>query len=260
MLADFPEWKELTEDYFILYSLKKMKNLIKLPFCLIFVMIMGCTASDLNRILQGASGAALTNEDVAQGLKDALIKGISEGAENASRQDGFFKNELIRIGLPEEFRKVEARMRQLGLGPEVDKVLLAINRGAENAASEAKPIFISAIRQLTIQDAFSILKGEPDAATAYLEKTTTDQLTTLFRPQVQKSLDQVQATRYYSDLVKTYNAIPTTKNINPDLNAYVTEKALEGLFKLIAEEEKKIRENPLERTTAMMRRVFAAQD
>jgi hypothetical protein len=237
-----------------------MLDLKKITLYLIFITLMGCTATDLNRILQGASGAALTQEDVARGLKDALIKGISEGAENASKQDGFLKNELIRIALPEEFRRVESTMRQLGLGSEVDKVLMAINRGAENAASEARPIFINAIKQLTIQDAFSILKGSPDAATAYLEKTTTEQLTTLFRPQIQESLNKVGATRYYNDLVKTYNAIPTTKDINPDLNAYVTEKALEGLFTLIAEEEKKIRENPLERTTAIMRRVFAAQD
>ncbi|MEX2593518.1 MAG: DUF4197 domain-containing protein [Anditalea sp.] len=237
-----------------------MKNSINVLLSFIFVILIGCTATDLNRILKGASGAALTNEDVANGLKDALAKGVSTGAESASRQDGFFKNELIRIALPEEFRKVEATMRQLGLGSEVDKVLLAINRGAENAASQAKPIFINAIRQLSIQDAFSILKGQPDAATEYLQKNTTGQLTTLFRPEIQEALDQVGATRYYSDLVKTYNAIPTTKKINPDLNAYVTEKALEGLFKLIAEEEKNIRENPLERTTAIMRRVFAAQD
>lgn len=237
-----------------------MKNSKILPLIILIALLWGCTTTDLNKILQGASEASLTNEDVGKGLKEALVKGISIGADNASKQDGFFKNEIIRIALPEEFRQVEGRMRQLGLGSEVDKVLMAINRGAENAAAEAKPIFISAIRQLTIQDAFSILKGQPDAATTFLRNTTSQELTALFQPKVQESLTQVGATRYYTDLVKAYNAIPTTKKLNPDLNAYVTEKALDGLFLLIAEEEKSIRENPLERTTALMKRVFAAQD
>ena len=240
--------------------MKKNKKTYTFSLAIIFALLLGCTATDINKILQGAGGSVLSNEDVGNGLKEALVKGISIGAENASKEGGFLKNELIKIALPEEFQKVEGTMRKLGLGSEVDKVLTAINRGAENAAQEAKPIFVSAIKQLTIQDAFSILKGQPDAATQFLKRTTTDQLTILFQPRVQESLNQVGATRYYSDLVKTYNAIPSTKKINPDLNAYVTEKALEGLFYLIAEEEKKIRENPLERTTLLMKRVFAAQD
>lgn len=237
-----------------------MKNLNTFCLSIIFVLLIGCTATDLNRVLQGASNAVLSNDDVANGLKEALVKGISVGSESASKEDGFFRNELIRIALPEEFRKVEGTMRKLGLGGEVDKVLLAINRGAENAAKEAKPIFVNAIKQLTIQDAFSILKGEEDAATQFLRRTTSDQLTTLFQPRIQESLNQVGATRYYTDLVKAYNAIPSTKKLNPDLNAYVTERALDGLFKLIAAEEKSIRETPLERTTVLMKRVFAAQD
>lgn len=227
---------------------------------IIFALFIGCTATDLNKILQGAGGAMLSNEDVGNGLKEALVKGISIGAESASKEDGFFKNELIRIVLPEEFQKVEGTMRTLGLGAEVDKVLQAINRGAENASKEAKPIFVNAIKQLSIQDAFSILKGQPDAATDFLRRTTTDQLTTLFHPKIQESLNQVGATRYYTDLINAYNAIPTTRKLNPDLNAYVTEKALDGLFTLIAEEEKNIRENPLARTSVLMKRVFAVQD
>lgn len=237
-----------------------MKKRNTFYLALIFILFIGCTSTDLNRVLQGASNAILSNEDVANGLKEALVKGISVGSDSASREGGFYKNELIRIALPEEFRKVEGTIRKLGLGAEVDRVLLAINRGAENAAKEAKPIFINAIKQLTIQDAFSILKGEEDAATQFLRRTTSDQLTALFKPRVQESLNQVGATRYYTDLVKAYNAIPSTKKLNPDLNAYVTEQALNGLFKLIAQEEKNIRENPLERTTVLMRRVFAAQD
>ena len=203
----------------------------------------------------------MTQTEVSQGLKEALIQGISKGADQASATDGFFKNELIKILLPEDARRVENTLRQMGLGAEVDRALLTINRGAEKAAMEAKPIFISAIRQLTIQDAFNILKGEPDAATQFLRRTTESQLISLFQPRIQESLDEVGATRYYGDIANAYNAIPlTNRKIDPDLNAYVTQRAIDGLFLLVAQEEKNIRENPMERTTALMKRVFAAQD
>lgn len=203
----------------------------------------------------------MTQTEVSQGLKEALIQGISKGADQASATDGFFKNELIKILLPEDARRVENTLRQMGLGAEVDRALLTINRGAEKAAMEAKPIFISAIRQLTIQDSFNILKGEPDAATQFLRRTTESQLISLFQPRIQESLDEVGATRYYGDIANAYNAIPlTNRKIDPDLNAYVTQRAIDGLFLLVAQEEKNIRENPMERTTALMKRVFAAQD
>lgn len=237
-----------------------MKKALIIFTCFFTVYFSSCTSAEVNRFIQGASEAALSNEDVGNGLRDALVKGISIGADLAAKENGFYGNDLIKIPLPEELRNLESTMRRFGLGGEVDRVLLTINRGAESAAREAKPIFINAIRQLTIQDAFSILKGENDAATQYLKKTTSASLTDLFQPKIQASLDQVGATKNYSDLVNAYNALPTTQKINPDLNAYVTEKAIDGLFQLIALEELKIRENPAERTTAIMRRVFAVQD
>lgn len=228
----------------------------------LFLFIFSCTSTDLNRILEAAGGQIpLSQQEVAGGLKEALIQGIEIGADKASQTDGYFKNELIKILLPEDARRIESTLRQVGLGSEVDRALLAINRGAESAAKEARPIFVSAIRQLTIQNAFEILKGEPDAATQYLRNTTEKQLIDLFSPKIQQALDQVGATRYYGDLANSYNSIPlTTRKIDPNLNAYVTEKAMDGLFKLIMEEELKIRENPMERTTALMKKVFAAQD
>jgi len=225
-------------------------------FITVSLLSVVCTSADVNRFIQGASQDSLTNVDVGNGLRDALVKGISVGADQASKENGFFGNQLIRIALPEEMRKLESTMRKLGQGAEVDRVLLTINRGAESAASEAKPIFINAIRQLTIQDAFAVLRGDQDAATQFLRRTTSGELTQLFEPKVQESLNEVGATRHYTDLVNAYNAIPLTRKINPDLNAYVTEMAISGLFKLIAVEELKIRENPAERTTAIMRRVF----
>lgn len=229
---------------------------------IIFLLLASCTAADLNRILEAAGGQGpLTQSEVSSGLKEALVQGISKGADKASVTDGFFKNELIKILLPEDARRVESTLRQIGLGSEVDRALLAINRGAEKAAIEAKPIFISAIRQLTIQDAFAILRGEPDAATAFLRRTTETQLIELFQPRIQESLNEVGATKYYSDIATTYNAIPlTNRKIDPDLNSYVTNRAIDGLFKLIAEEELNIRKDPLARTTALMRRVFGEQD
>ncbi|PSL02974.1 DUF4197 domain-containing protein [Cecembia rubra] len=229
---------------------------------LLMLVFASCTTADINKVLQGVGGQGpLTQQEVAQGLKEALIQGISKGADQASKQDGFFGNELIRILLPEDARRVENTLRQIGLGSEVDRALLAINRGAERAAQEAKPIFINAIRQMTIQDAFNILKGEQDAATQFLRRTTERQLIELFQPRIQESLNEVGATRFYGDIANTYNNLPlTNRKIDPDLNAYVTERAIDGLFKLVASEEQNIRQNPLERTTALMRRVFAAQD
>ncbi|WP_194776740.1 DUF4197 domain-containing protein [Pararhodonellum marinum] len=238
---------------------KQLVSKILCAFSLLF--FFACAGTDLNKILQGVGEGALTEQDVSNGLKEALVKGINQGADQASKVDGFFKNDLIRIPLPEDVRRVESTLRSAGLGSEVDRVLLAINRGAEAAAVEAKPIFVNAIRQLTIQDAFNILKGEQDAATQFLKRTTSAQLTELFMPKIQESLNSVGATRYYGDLASTYNAFPlTNRKIDPDINAYVTERAIDGLFTLIAEEEKAIRENPAERTSNLLRRVFAAQD
>ncbi len=238
----------------------KVSSISTIPFFLVF--LASCSSADINKLLQGVGEqGALTQTDASQGLKEALIQGISKGADQASQTDGFFKNELIKILLPEDARRVEITLRQVGLGAEVDRALLAINRGAERAAQEAKPIFIQAIRQMTIQDAFQVLRGDQDAATQFLRRSTESQLIDLFQPRIQESLDEVGATRFYGDIANSYNSLPmVNRRIDPDLNAYVTERAIDGLFQLIAVEEKNIRENPLDRTSALMRRVFAAQD
>lgn len=147
-------------------------------------------------------------------------------------------------------------MRDIGLGSEVDRFILTLNRGAEEAAKEAKPIFIQAIRSMTIDDAWAILKGEPDAATQYLRRTTSAQLREKFKPVIQNALNKVNATRYYSDLINRYNQIPFVDKINPNLDDYATDKAIDGLFLMIAKEEKLIREDPMARTTDLLKRVF----
>lgn len=225
------------------------------------LMLGACTSAQISQTLftvnQTMNGEQpLTSDQVGEGLKEALIKGISNGSDMASQLDGYFRNPEIKIPFPPEVKKVEDKLRQLGLGNKVDEFVMTLNRGAEDAAKEAKPIFISAIRQMTIEDAWGILKGDQNAATNYLKRTTSAQLKEKFSPVIQSSLDKVSATKYYGDVTNTYNKIPFVEKVNPDLNSYATDKAIEGLFTMIAKEEKNIRENPAARTTELLKKVF----
>ena len=193
---------------------------------------------------------------MSAGLKEALINGISKGSDQVSQLDGYFKNPEIKIPFPPEVKKVENTLRDIGLGGEVDKFIMTLNRGAEDAAKEAKPIFISAIKSMTIEDAWAILKGNDNAATEYLKKTTSGQLKEKFKPVIQASLNKVNATKYYGDLVTRYNKIPLVEKVNPNLDDYATDKAIEGLFLMIAKEEKNIRQDPVARTTELLKKVF----
>jgi len=229
----------------------------------ISILMLGCTSAQINQALSDLNkGAAkpLTAAEVAEGLKEALVVGISKGADLTSQLDGYYKNPEIKIPFPPDVKKVEDRLRQIGLGNKVDEFVMTLNRGAEDAAKEAKPIFISAIRQMTIDDAFGILKGQPDAATQFLKRTTSVQLKEKFKPVIQNSLNKVSATKYYSDLVNTYNKIPLVEKVNPDLDDYATDLAIQGLFTMVAKEEKNIRENPVARTTELLKRVFGQQN
>jgi hypothetical protein len=233
-------------------------------FILIF-LYAGCSSSQISQTLGEVNKALeleqpLTTAEVGEGLKEALIKGISNGSDLASRVDGYFQNPKIKIPFPPEAKKVEDKLRQLGFDKDVDRFIMTLNRGAEEAAKEAKPIFVTAIRSMTIQDAWGILKGEPDAATQYLKRTTSTQLREKFKPVIKDALSKVNATKYYGDIVNTYNQIPFVQDVNPNLDDYATDKAMEGLFLLISEEEKKIREDPLARTTDLLKRVFRAQN
>lgn len=224
---------------------------------LLSLALMACTSQQISQVLNDmmAEGNPTTTE-VAAGLKEALTQGITKGAAAASQTDGYLGNALIRIPFPPEVAKVETRLRQIGLGGEVDKFVTALNRGAEEAAKEAAPIFVSAIRQMTIQDAWAILKGEKDAATQYLMRVTSAELRSKFQPVIKSAIDKTNATRFYGDLVTTYNKIPFVEQVNPNLDEYATDKALEGLFTLVKNEEANIRENPGARTTALLKKVF----
>ncbi len=224
-------------------------------------------AQGFNDVVKDAKGAAgnfkgggLSSSDVASGLKEALQVGAKKATSQVSAVDGFFGNALIKVLMPPEAKKVENTLRQMGMGEQVDKLILSMNRGAEDASSKALQIFVDAIMSMSIQDGMTILRGGNDAATQYLKSKTTAALTKAFRPVIEQSLDKVHATEYWSDVFTTYNKMPTTfKKINPDLAAYVTERALNGVFVYIADEEAKIRMNPAARTTDLLRKVFDQQ-
>jgi len=215
----------------------------------------------LEKVITTATGGDgnLSATEIAQGLKEALQIGVGKGADQASAVDGYFKNPLIRIAFPPEAQRVATRLRQLGFNKQVDQFELSLNRAAEDAAKKAKPVFLKAITQMTIQDAVGILRGQDDAATQYLRRTSGAELVREFTPIVDNALAQNKATRYYSDLVTTYNKLPLVQKANPNLTEYATNRAVDGLFLLIAQEEKRIRENPQARVTELLKRVFNRQ-
>lgn len=200
--------------------------------------------------------ASTNNDDIIRGLKEALTIGANNAASIASKVNGFYKNPKIKIPFPPDAQKVKAVAEGMGMKKQVDKFVETLNRAAEEAAKEAAPIFINSIKQMTIQDGFQILRGPDDSATQYLKRKTSGPLTAKFRPAVKRAVQKVEVTKYWNPIITSYNQVPFVTKVNPDLDAYVTERALSGLFKLIADEEKKIRKNPAARVTDLLRRVF----
>jgi hypothetical protein len=239
-----------------------MMKTVSISFFLLCI-VYGATAQfeSLKKAAKTLSGGGgnLSSAEIAEGLKEALTNGVSKGSDIVSQVDGYFKNPEIKIPFPPDAKKAEVKLRQMGMGADVDKFILTLNRAAEDAANEAKPIFITAIKEMTIQDAAGILKGQPDAATQYLKRTTTTPLKGKFMPVVQNSLNKMEATKYYASLINTYNKIPLVEKMNPNLDEYATDKAIEGLFVMIAKEEKNIRNNPGARTSALLKKVFGSQ-
>jgi hypothetical protein len=234
-----------------------MKKLLLLP---VVFILMSCETAQ--QVLGGIANSQTEPSvaEVASGLKEALNVGAQNSAGKLSVVDGFFKDEVIKILLPPEAQKVEKTLRSLGFNKLVDDAILSINRGAEDACKTAAPIFGNAIKQMTIQDAIGILKGNDSSATTYLKNKTTTDLTNSFKPVIQQSLDKVGATKYWGDVFNTYNKLPTTfKKINPDLSGYVTERALGGLFHYVSLEEQKIRKDPVARVTDLLKKVFGSK-
>ena len=202
------------------------------------------------------SSAGLSQEEVGAGLKEALNKGIEKGVDQLSKPDGFFKDLAIKIPLPEEANKVETKLRSIGQGKKVDETIESINRAAEDATTAAKDIFVKAIKEMSINDAMSILRGDDNAATKFLDKSTRANLISKFEPIVKISLDKVGATKNWNTIFSTYNKLPFVEKVNPNLVEYATAKAIDGLFIQIAKEELKIRQDPMARVTDLLKKVF----
>jgi hypothetical protein len=235
-----------------------MKKL-SLILCLFLFPFFGCDTAKNILSTVGAGNGNLSNADVVQGLKEALRVGTDSSTYHLGLLNGFFKDDMIKILMPPEAQKVEKTLRDVGLGSVVDKAVLSMNRSAEDATKYVGDIFINAIKQMTIQDAFGILRGGDRAATDYLKRTTTMQLTAAFKPIVSKSLQFTDATKYWKDVFTTYNRF-SNNPVNTDLTAYVTQKTLDGLFYHIALEEQAIRKDPAARVTDILKKVFAGQN
>lgn len=226
-------------------------------------LFAGCDSATLQKTVDAMAKSTTepSSQEVGMGLKEALNQGVTKGVDVLSARDGYYKS-AYKILLPPEARKVADKLSAVPGFTQVENVILEkINRGAEDAASKAKPIFVSAIKQLTFADVWNILTGGKDAATQYLKQKTYSQLYNEFNPVIVQSLDKFSARQYWGDAVNTYNKIPFIKEkANPRLDDYVTNEALKGLFSMVAEKEKDIRENPIARTTDLLRKVFAKQD
>jgi hypothetical protein len=232
---------------------KKMKRLF---FSALFFSIVFVSCDVLSKL---PTGGGVTETEAGQGIKEALGQGLVKAVLQLNREDGFFKNVLYKVLLPPDARKIENTLRDLGMNKMVDKAILAINRAAEDAAGFAKPIFADAIKSMTISDAIGLVRNGDTSATHFFRVKTTDKLIAAFLPVIKSSLDKVEATRYYGDIVNTYNNFPTTfKKINPDLPGFVTGRATDALFDLVAKEEMNIRQNLVARTTDLLRKVFGS--
>ena len=224
----------------------------------IFITLSAC--AELQQVVNTLPSGTLTNADIASGLKQALDKGIDQQVKKLTLEDGFYKNNLVKIGLPDELQKVDKALRDIGLSKLAEEGIKILNRAAEDAVSEATPIFIDAVKGITFADAKNILLGEDNAATEFLKGGTSDALYSKFEPVIKTSFNKVGADKIWTDLINKYNTIPFVKKVNPDLTNYVTLEALNGVYAMIAVEEKEIRTKVSSRTTDVLKKVFALQD
>ena len=233
-----------------------MKNITLIT---IFVLFTSC--AELQQISEEISKSGeLTGQQIASGLKEALRKGVEEEVAKLAQEGGFYNNPSVRIELPEQLASVETSLRKVGLGNLTDKGIEALNATAQKAVKEATPIFLNAIQEITFEESKKILLGDNTAATAYLKNKTQEKLYQKFEPVVKSNFQKVGADGIWENLIQKYNQIPFTQNVNPDLTDYVTKEALKGVYKMIEREEIEIRNNINERTTYLLKRVFALQD
>jgi hypothetical protein len=239
-----------------------MKKVAIIIFALSLISIQGNAQflKDLKKVtknvIEETSKTGFTEEEAGKALKEALTIGIKKGVEQLSKPDGYFKDPEIKIPMPKEAKSVEDKLRTLGQDKAVDNAIESMNRAAEDAANGAKDIFIAVIKELTLKDVLNIVNGENDAATRFLEDHTRTLLVEKFKPVIKVSLEKVNATKYWNAVFSSYNKLPFVKKVNPDLEDYVTNKAIDGLFVQIAKEELEIRKNPGARVTDLLKKVF----
>ena len=205
----------------------------------------------------------LTNDEIISGLKEALSVGANNAGSMSSKLDGFYKNTELFIPFPQEAIKVKNKLKDIGFEGKINEFEMSLNRAAEKACEQAAPIFVNAVKNMTVQDAMGILKGGDTAATSFLRKTTSNDLKSKFRPVVKDAIEKVQVTKYWEPLITKYNQVTMLtggEKVNPDLNEYVTERAVHGVFKLVASEEKKIRKDPVARVTDILKKVFGSKE
>ncbi|MCB9359708.1 MAG: DUF4197 domain-containing protein [Flavobacteriales bacterium] len=233
----------------------------------IFAIVLASTllfaCAEMTQVLEDVNGMsgttpALTNTEVINGLKEALTVGTNNSTDLLSKVDGYYKNPALFIPFPPEAEKVKEKVIALGMESQVEKFEMTLNRAAETAAKEAAPVFINAIKGMSISDGFAILRGSDNAATQYLKDKTSAELKVKFQPIIKNAIDQVEVTKYWNPIITTYNKIPFVDNQNPDLEDYVTTKAMDGLFLMIEKEEKNIRANPMARVTDLLKKVFGS--
>ena len=235
--------------------------MVRIAACMMALLLMA-SCTELQGVVNQLPGGGTTvgTAEIAEGLRQALNMGIEKQVSKLASEDGFFKNELVKILLPQELQKVDKTLRDVGLGNLADEGLKVLNRAAEEAVSEATPIFVDAVKGITFADARNILLGKDNAATNYLEQTTREPLYGKFHPVISNSFAKVGADRIWENIINRYNALPLTNDVNPDLTDYVTQEALKGVYTMIAIEEKEIRNSYASRTTDLLRKVFALQD
>lgn len=232
----------------------------KIVVSLVAFSLFGCAEMQqvMDQLPQGTG--VLSQAEIGSGLKEALNNGITKQVSKLTATDGFYRNEAVKIFLPEELKVVDKKLRQIGLSKLADEGLKVINRAAEDAVKEATPIFVDAVKQMSFNDAKNILLGNDSSATNYLQNTTSTSLQAKFTPVIQNSYTRVGADKIWSEIITKYNSLPLVKKVNPNLTEYTTSKAMEGVFKMIAVEEKDIRTNLNARSSNLLKKVFALQD
>ena len=237
-------------------NILRMKKIVLISSMILFLVSCAEMSSVLEDYNKTNGQIPLTNSEVISGLREALTVGTNNSTALTSKLDGFYKNPEIFIPFPPEVIKVKEKVEALGMKKQVDEFVMTMNRAAETASKEAAPIFIGAIKEMTIADGFTILRGADNAATNYLKEKTSAQLKIKFNPVVKNAINQVEVTKYWNPVISTYNKIPFIEKQNPNLEDYITSKAMDGLFLMIEKEEKKIRKDPVARVSELLKKVF----